>query len=197
MTLATFVGYLVVFAWTAQTYAFGKVGLTLGVLVLPVLGVALGSLWTGWRARLTQPLLAAFALAFLGLNLVSSGFESADAYLSRTSNLVYHLRTHIPVIDVELKRLAAFFAEEHRRLRRPIRIVTEFQLADWRGSDHDVVLRRRIDHLAVLHGEGLAPPTDAPTYRVVFPEPGCGIGATSAEPVLATRLYRVYADGVR
>jgi hypothetical protein len=197
MTVATFVGYLVVSAWTAQTYAFGKVGLTLGVLVLPMLGLALGSLWTGRRAATTRPLLAAFALAFLGLNLVSSGFESADAYLSRKSNLVYHLRTHIPVIDVELKRLATFFAEEHRRLGRPIRIVTECQLADWRGSDHDVVLRRRIDHLAVLHGEGLAPPADAPMYRVVFPEPGCGVGATSAEPVLATRLYRVYADGVR
>ena len=197
MTLATFVGYLAVFAWTAQTYAFGKVGLTLGVLVLPVLGLALGSLWTGRRRAVTRPLLGAFALAFLALNLASSGFESADAYLSRTSNLVYHLRTHLTVIDVELKRLAAFFAAEHRRLGRPIRIVTECQLADWRGSDHDVVLRRRIDHLAVLHGEGLVPPADAPTYRVVFPEPGCGDGAASAEPRLSTSLYRVYADGVR
>jgi hypothetical protein len=117
--------------------------------------------------------------------------------VSRKSNLAYHLRTHLTVIDVELKRLAAFLAAEHRRLGRPLRIVTECELADWRGSDNDVVLRRRIDHLAVLHGEGLVPPVDAPTYRIVLPEPGCGEDSAASAPRLSTPLYRVYADGIR
>ncbi|WNG35314.1 hypothetical protein F0U61_17805 [Archangium violaceum] len=190
--LVTFVGfgaYLAYLAVKGETYAYGKLVMTLSAVVLLPLGLGITLAWESRFWRFTRPALFAFAVGFLVLNLASSSVESADSFVNRKSEELHKMRTHLPAIDIELKQLVRFMESEHERLGQPIGLSMQCRFQDFIQTDRDKVLMSRIDHLGWVLG-GSAKQQGVPLYIVAFNEVGCGF---SEPPALKNPLFRVLA----
>jgi hypothetical protein len=187
-----YLGYLVI---THELYGRAKLVMTFAAVLIPLTALGCARLWDIQRGRgLARIGVAAFALTFLGWNLITSTLESADSYVNRKSELLYRVRSHLTVVDLELKRVAALL--EDRAAEAPSHVTSSCRLVDRSGSDGDRVMIARVDHLGIVGSRGRPLGPEA-TWEVRFNDVGCERPA-DVPPVMETPLFRVYpprADG--
>jgi hypothetical protein len=190
VTMGLFVALMGFHAARGETYAFGKLALTVGVFALLLMLIGLGRLWDRVQGRGPRVVLGVFAAGFLVLNLASGMLENGAYLLNRRSALLLELRTHVSAIDTPIKDLAALVEHERATTTGPIKVEQVGMYTDRLQQDDDRVLLWRIEHLALLHGRGTAP-GPGPVLRVVFNSVGEQAPADSQE-VQSNDIFRVY-----
>ncbi len=180
-------GYLVA---ANELYGRSKLVMTMSGTLLPLMALGLGWLWEAPRARaFSRALVAAFSIAFVAVNLVTATLESADSFLNRKSELLYRIRSHLTVVDLELKELADMLGE----VSSPHDVAPTCRLLDRLGSDGDRVLVARLDHLGLVGADGRSVGR-AGTYEVRFKDAACSWSGPDDHPAIyETPIFRVFA----
>lgn len=144
-----------------QIYPFGKLGLTLGIILL--INILLGInfiLHIFKNNKIIQFTLNTFLCSFIFLNILTIFVDNSLFYLNRNSLLLYELRSHVSTVNIEVKQFETFINSKKIKKNSSFLIIGSYD--DVYKTDKDRVFNNRI--LQILNNHNVNYSTNSNTH---------------------------------